>query len=164
MSPEVRPAQAYYQACRGRWRARYAIDVTNPAALATSGLGLRDRLGVRLLSAWPNWLGAIAMETSVDWADDRTVVHSTCLRWLGLPLMRSVETFALAEDGVHFEVRGGMTGRGRVDASAAGAHYTLTWRGALVVQHTERLPDQVTVVQLGPGFSGRQILVRQSDG
>ena len=154
-------ASAYYQACRGCWQASYQLTITDPEAFERSGLGWFDRVGMRLLARWPRWLGEVYLHTSVDCLDDGRVLHTTHVRWLGLPLMRSVETFSLAEDGASFAVSGGMTGTGRVDASTTRADYDLHWRGTHIRQVTERTAERVTVRQEGPGFRGVQVLVRQ---
>jgi hypothetical protein len=83
------------------------------------------------------------------------------LRWLGLPLQKSVEIFTLDPDGRRFTVRGSMTGAGSVDPTATRADYTLTWLGVQIRQRTAREDDRVTVHQEGPGFRGRQELLRQ---
>lgn len=159
MSPA--PARDYYEACRGRWRAPVAITVTDAAALATSGMSWADRLSVRLLSRWPSWLGRVWLDTSVA-VDGDEVVHTTTVRWLGLPLQRSVETFTLDPDGQRFTVRGGMTGEGAIDATGTRGEYTLRWLGVEIRQRTVRDADRVTVHQEGPGFHGVQELAREA--
>ena len=91
---EASPARAYFEGCRGRWRIPVAITVTDVAALQRSGMSWLDRLQVRLLARWPRWLGRVFMDTSVA-VDGSDVVHTTVIRWLVLPLMKSVEIFAL---------------------------------------------------------------------
>jgi hypothetical protein len=154
-------ASAYYRACQGRWRASYQLTITDLEAFERSGLGWLDRWSLRLLARWPRWLGWVYMDTSVDCHEHGRVMHTTVVRWLGLPLMRSVEIFTLADDGASFTVSGGMTGTGRVDATTTRADYELRWRGAPIVQYTERTAERVTVHQQGPGFRGLQVLVRQ---
>lgn len=156
------PARTYYEACRGRWRATMGIMLTDAEALRRSGMSWLDRASVRLLAAWPRWLGAVHLDTTVAFDAAGDVEHATVVRWLGLPLRRSVETFALDPDGTRFTVRGGMSGSGSIDASATRGDYALRWLGIDVVQTTTREPDRVTVSQRGPGFHGLHVLVRRS--
>lgn len=145
----------------GRWRAPVQITITDPGALRSSGMSFADRLSLRMLSAWPRWLGAVYLDTTVACGDGGEVVHTTVVRWLGIPLQRSTETFLLDPAGRSFTVRGGMSGSGKVDESSTHAEYELRWLGVSIRQHTVREPDLVTVHQEGPGFRGVQELVRQ---
>lgn len=156
------PSRAYYEACRGRWRAPVAIEITDPQALATSGMSWLDRASLRLLAVWPRWLGRVFLDTAVEVGGDE-VTHTTIVRWLGLPLKRSVEFYALDPDGHRLTVRGGMTGAGSVDPTATHAEYLLTWLGVEIRQQTTRDGDRVTVDQQGPGFRGTQDLRRRAD-
>jgi hypothetical protein len=158
--PTTDPARVYYEACVGKWRAPVSITVTDPAALLGSGLSRLDRLSVRLLSVWPSWLGRIYLDTTVSLSGDSEVVHTTVVRWMGLPLQTSVETFTLDPDGHRFTVSGGMTGFGAIDPTATEGDYTLTWLGMKMRQRTIREADRVTVHQEGPGFRGHQELLR----
>jgi hypothetical protein len=151
----------YYEACRGRWRSPISLTLTDAGALQRSGMSLLNRVGVRLLAIWPRWLGRIQLDTTVAPHEGREVVHTTVLRWLGLPLQKSVEIFTLDPDGCRFTVRGSMTGGGSVDPTATSADYTLTWLGVQIRQRTAREDDRVTVHQEGPGFRGHQELLRQ---
>jgi hypothetical protein len=155
------PAHAYYRACVGRWHCPLQITVTDAARLAASGMGLLDRLSLRLFSRWPRWLGRVTMETSVAFDASGDVVHTTHVRWLGLPLQRSVEVFTLAPDGISLTVRGGMTGTARALPGGTSVEYELRWRGAPIRQRTERAQDQVTIRMEGPGFAGVQRLARR---
>lgn len=157
MTPDG-PARTYYEACRGRWRAPIALTVTDLGALQASGMSRLDQLSVRLLSSWPSWLGGVYLDTTVTVSDE--VVHTTVIRWLGLPVQKSVETFTLDPDGRRFLVRGGMTGSGAIDATATRGEYTLSWLGVEIRQRTVRDGDRVTVHQEGPGFRGVQELFR----
>lgn len=156
------PAQTYYDACRGRWRAPIALTISDPAALARSGMGWLDRVSLHLLSRWPAWFGRVHLDTVVEVVADDVVHHHTVIRWLGIPLRRSLEVYALHVDGQTLTMSGDMTGSGEVDPSATRARYTLRWLGVTVRQHTVREVDRVTVVQEGPGFGGTQVLVRQA--
>jgi hypothetical protein len=156
------PAQTYYAACVGHWRAPIHLTITDPAALARSGMGWLDRVGLRLLARWPAWLGRVHLDTQVVVVSDDVVHHHTVIRWLGLPLRRSLEVYTLHPDGHGLTITGDMAGDGTVDATATRARYTLRWLGVTVRQHTVRDGDRVTVVQEGPGFGGTQVLVRQS--
>lgn len=156
------PARAYYEACKGVWRAPIALTITDAEAFEKSGMSFADRLSVRLLSGWPTWLGSVFMDTSVAFQGENEVVHTTVARWLGLPLQKSVEIFTLDPDGSRFVVRGGMTGSGQIDATATKGDYALRWLGIEIHQRTEREADLVTVYQEGPGFKGVQVLKRQA--
>jgi hypothetical protein len=155
------PAHTYYRACHGRWRSSVCIVVTDPGELRRAGMSWLDRTSLLLLARWPRWLGAVHMDTSVDYREGGEVVHTTVVRWLGLPLRRSTEVFSIAPDGAHLTVRGGMIGSGVVDETGTRVDYTLTWLGIGIRQHTERETDRVTVHQEGPGFHGVQELSRR---
>ena len=122
---------------------------------------LADRVSLRLMAAWPPFLGRFQLCTAVAYDAGGEVLHTTVVRWLGIPLQRSVETIVLEPDGRRFTVRGGMTGTGTMDETGTSATYVLSWLGVQVLQSTERERDVVTVRQKGPGFSGAQTLVRQ---
>jgi hypothetical protein len=124
-------------------------------------MSFADRLSLRVLSAWPRWLGGVYLDTTVSWGDGAEVVHTTVVRWLGIPLQRSTEMFLLDPEGRSFTVQGGISGAGSVDESSTRAEYELRWLGVAIRQHTVREPDLVTVHQEGPGFRGVQELVRQ---
>ncbi len=156
-----RPSVSYYRACVGSWRCPVRVTVTDARALAGSGMGLVDRLSVRVMGAWPGWLARPVMATTVRFEGPLEVVHTTTIRWLGIPMQRSVETFSLDSDGRRFVVGGDMTGHGTIDATATRGEYHLRWRGADLVQRTVRDGDTVTVRQEGPGFEGLQALVRR---
>lgn len=156
------PAHRYYAACEGRWRAPLSVTITDAAALERSGMSLLDRWSLQILSRWPSWLGSVWFDTSVERTASGEVLHTTIVRWLGVPLQASEETFTIAEDGAHFSIRGGLTGAGVVADDATRADYTLAWRGITITQFTYREPDRVTVHQTGPGFSMVQRLVRRA--
>jgi len=156
------PAREYYEGCRGRWRAPVAFTLTDAAALARSGMSLLDRFSLRLLASWPAWLGRIHLDTTVAFEGEHDVVHTTVVRWLGLSLRKSVETFHIEPDGSRLTVCGGMTGHGSVDPTATRAEYTLGWLGVEIHQRTVREADRVTVHQEGPGFRGYQELRRRA--
>lgn len=156
-----RPAHAYYRACEGAWRGPIEVTLTDPRALASSGMGFADRVTLRMLSRWPRWLGRVVLDTSVAYDPSGRVLHTTVVRWLGLPLRRSVETITIDADGRAFRVSGGMDGTGRIDETGSRAEYELTWLGVTIHQRTVREPDVVTVVQEGPGFRSVQRLARQ---
>lgn len=155
------PAWVYYGACVGRWRAPLQLRVTDGAELRRSGLGLVDRLSLRLLAAWPRWLATVWMETSIAIEASGVVVHTTMVRWLGLPLQQSIEQFKIEPDGASITISGGMQGNGRVREDGASAEYELRWLGASIRQTTQRTADHVTVHVEGPGFRGVQELDRQ---
>jgi hypothetical protein len=156
------PAHAYYEACRGRWRAPIEIAVTDADAFRRSGMSRLDRLSLRLLASWPRWLGAIHLDTTVSLQQGSEVVHTTVVRWLGLALRKSVEIFSLDADGRRFTVRGDITGSGSIDPTATRADYTLRWLGVEIRQRTTREGDRLTVHQEGPGFRAHQELLRRA--
>lgn len=137
------------------------MRITDPARLARSGMRWADRLSLHAMAAWPRWLGAFSLDTSVACDASGQVIHTTVVRWLGLPVQRSVETIRLDDDGRRLTVSGGMTGTGTIDATATRAEYDLAWRGVELHQSTLRGADLITVNQTGPGFDASQRLVRQ---
>jgi hypothetical protein len=157
------PAIAYYRACEGRWQAKLEIKIIDLPALQRSGMALHRRLQLRLLSAWSRRFGHLGMETSVAFDPNGEVVHTTLVRWLGLPVQRSVEFFTLATDGATIRIRGGMTGSARAREDGMSVDYELEWLGVAVRQRTLRSPDRVTVHMEGPGFSGVQELERRRE-
>jgi hypothetical protein len=156
-----RPNHRYYAGCEGVWRASVSLRISDPARLARSGMRSADRLSVRVMAAWPRWLGAIVLDTTVAYDASGRVLHTTVVRWLGIPIQRSVETIQLDDDGRRFTVSGGMTGAGTIDETGTRAEYDLAWLGAQIHQSTTRSADLVTVTQIGSGFEAVQRLVRQ---
>lgn len=157
----MNPARTYYEGCVGTWRSPVQITLTDREALARSGMSWLDRLSVRLLAERPSWMGEVFLDTEVAFRGADEVVHTTTVRWSGVPVQRSVEVFALQPDGRTLAVSGGMTGQGEVDPTGAHARYTLRWLGVTITQQTDREPDRVTVRQQGPGFEGLQVLRRR---
>lgn len=141
-----------------------SMTLTDPVALAASGMGFLDRLSVRIVAGWPAWLGRSYLHTSVRYDASGDVLHTTVVRWLGIPFQKSVETMHLDPEGRRFTVSGGMTGTGSIDESGTRAEYALEWLGAPLRQTTVREADVVTVTQEGPGFTGLQVLQRQTGG
>lgn len=162
MPPSLPPARAYYEACQGRWRAPMELTVTDPAALRTSGMGLARRMQLRALSGWPRWLGRFTLDTTVAF-EGNVVVHTTAIRWLGLPLATTVERFELLPDGQRIAVTGGTTGDGEVEPCGTRATYALTWLGAPLRMTTHRTAHTVEIAQEGPGWRGRYVLERRGD-
>ena len=156
------PNHRYYQGCSGAWRTVVSMSVVDGVALSRSGMGTFDRWSVRFVASWPRFLGAFWLETTVSYDGSDEVVHTTVVRWLGIPMQRSVETIVLDPDGRRFVVRGGMSGSGSIDESGTRATYQLTWLGVPLTQTTTREPDLVVVSQQGPGFTGVQRLERRA--
>jgi hypothetical protein len=154
------PAHRYYTACIGTWRAPIDITLTDATALRCAGMSLPDRLAIRLLAAWPRWIGPVTLDTSVAFLSPNEVEHRTLIRWRGLTLRRSVERYSLQDDGQALTISEDMQGHGTIDETATRATYTLRWLGVEIHQHTLREGDRVTVHQVGPGFSGVQRLER----
>jgi hypothetical protein len=160
-SPDpLRPSQAYYGAVIGAWRGAVRLRLTDPHALARSGLTPLNRLSVRILAGWPAWLPPVELATTVAIRFPDHVVHTSTFQWLGLPIRRSEEHFHLDPDGNSLTVDGDMTGSGRIDDSSTRAAYALRWLGIEVAQTTDRRENEVHVHQVGPGFSGEILLVR----
>ena len=171
--PPARPNHAYYRACHGAWRSPLSLSIDDAAALAGSGMRWADRLSLVLIAKWPRWLGRFVMDTTVEYDESGTVGHTTAVRWLGIPLMRSVERIVLHEDGRTFAMEGEqrmgplgwmrrpLSGGGSIDDTGDHAEYAFQWLGITLRQTTVREPDRVTVTQRGPGFSGVQTLQRR---
>ena len=167
------PNHTYYAACHGAWRAALVVNITDKAALRVSGMGWSTRASLRLMAAWPAWLGRFYLDTTVAYDDAGEVVHTTVVRWLGIGLLRSVETIVLDADGRQFTMHGEqrqfpalwaratMSGSGSVDETGTRATYTMDWLGAPMKQTTVREPDTVTVTQEGAGYGGVQVLKRR---
>ena len=160
----------YYQACHGRWRCPLEIRITDSAALSASGMGWIDRMNLRMIASWPSWLGRFWLETTVAYDGSPSVVHTTQVRWLGVPMMKSIETIRLSDDGRTFTMEGEqrvlpawwslrtLSGTGHVVSDRAS--YAFDWLGVRLEQTTVREDDRVTVTQRGPGFEGVQRLKR----
>ncbi len=158
---QERPNHRYYAGCEGVWRAGVSMRITDPARLARSGMRAADRLSLRVMAAWPRWLGTVVLDTTVTYHASGQVLHSTVVRWLGIPIQRSVETIRLDDDGRRLTVSGGMTGTGTIDETGTRAEYDLAWLGTEFHQSTVRSADLITVTQTGSGFDAVQRLVRQ---
>ncbi|PRQ09785.1 hypothetical protein [Enhygromyxa salina] len=167
------PHRAYYLSCVGRWRCELDMRITDTERLRHSEMPLLDRVALRLVSAWPAWLGRLRLDTSVHF-EGPVVVHTTRVRWLGLPMMLSVERIEFDDDGRSFTLEGeqrvaplwwrarAVVGAGEVDEDTEHARYRLTWLGAPLQQSTIRGADALALHQLGPGFEGTQHLRRLS--
>jgi hypothetical protein len=138
------------------------MTITDARALSRSGMRLADRLSLWLMAIWPPFLGRFQLCTTVEYDARGEVLHTTVVRWLGIPLLRSVEAIALDPDGRRLTVRGGMTGAGTMDEAGTCATYELHWLGVAMRQSTQRERDLITVRQVGPGFRAVQALVRQT--
>lgn len=164
------PNHAYYRACHGAWRSPMNLEITDATALRESGVGWADRTSLRLMAVWPAWLGRFYLDTTVSYRGHAQVLHTTVVRWLGLPLLSSTETIELAPDGRAFEMRGdqrvfptlwrrrSIEGTGSVDETGMHATYHLHWLGAALRQTTKRHELGADIVQEGPGFRGVQHL------
>jgi len=163
-------SHTYYRECQGQWRCPLEFRITDRKALLAA-LGWANALSVMAMVHWPRWLGRFFIETSVDYRQQE-VLHTTCFRWMGLPLMTSDEVLSLHDDGESFALVGEarslfapwrrlpMEGSGRVLASAMGASYTVSWLGTQMRQTTRRDGDTVTLTQMAEGFEGIQRLER----
>lgn len=165
----------YYTACIGHWSAPFAMRITDVAALRRSGPGLLDRIGLRLLGAWPAWLGTLRMVTSVAvHPSGQEVRHTTAVHWGPLVLFSSVETIHLQPDGHSFTLEGRqgpgplgwpsvrIHGDGEVEADAAHARYRLAWMGTTLVQTTTMRPGEVDLTQTSPWSYGEVALRRRA--
>lgn len=162
MPEAVSPARLYYTGCQGRWRAPVDVRVTDPAALRASGMAWLTRVRLRLLAAWPPALGRLMLHTTVA-LDGEDVVHTTAIRWLGVPLAATVERFRIDPDGRRLRATGGAVGEGEVDATGTRATYALTWFDTPLRMTTRRHPDAVEIDQEGAGWRGRHVLARVPD-
>ncbi len=168
------PNHAYYQACHGAWRGRVCLRISHGKTLR-SALGWMDVFSVYVMAFWPGWLGRFYLHTTVVYDPAGSVLHTTTIRWLGIPLLRSVESLALHDDGAGFDLQGtssatftpwrrlAMTGTGSVDCTATRATYQCTWLGTALHQVTHRVGDVVTVQQNAPGLQAHQTLHRQRE-
>ncbi len=169
LDPSPGPAARYYAAVTGRWCGPVRIRVDDPAALAAAGVSSLKRLQLRVLAAWPAWLGPIEMHTTVAVEAPDEVVHTTAFRWRGVTLERSREVFHVAEDGASLRISGDVTGSGRIADDGLGARYRLRWWGMDVDQQTRLTPgsdglDEVRITQKGPGFRSEEVLERALGG
>jgi len=104
--PELELANhARFRACVGRWARAFTPDVSDLGALRRA-LGTAAALSLWAMARWPASLGASRLHTTVSYAPGGDVVHTTCVTWLGLPLMRSRELIMLDPDGRHLRIRG----------------------------------------------------------
>ena len=134
-------------------------------------MGWLDRINLRMIAAWPSWLGRFWLETSVAYDGSPSVVHTTRVRWLGMTMMKSIETIRLSDDDRTLSMEGeqrvfpawwsgrAVTGSGHVESDRA--RYTFEWLGVRLDQTTVREQDRVTLTQRGPGFEGVQRLQRR---
>lgn len=169
----VQPAhRRYYEACVGTWRCPMQMAVTDLAELRSSGMGWSERLSLRVMARWPVWFGRFWLHTSVRLEGNSEVIHTTTVRWLGLPVMTSTERIHLDDDGRTIHLAGRqrvapalwrrrpVTGTGTVNDDATAASYEFDWLGVRLHQTTTREGDRVTLTQAGPGFAGVQPLDR----
>jgi hypothetical protein len=166
------PTHTYYQRAIGRWRGRIEAQVTDRRELMHA-VGFFNGLSVWMMAAWPGWLGSMFLETTVVFDEPNgRVEHTTTVRWCRLPMMRSVETVSLDDNGTQFRLKGiarntlmpwlahPVTGSGRVDDAAQIAHYKVSWFGATLTQETNLQDASITLSQKAPGFRASQVLKR----
>ncbi len=143
----------------GRWRAPFAMQITNPAALRASPVGWFDRLSLAVGVPLTRWVGPALLQTSVVIEPDGVVLHTTRVSKLGIPLFVSTERFDLDPNGRDGRLRGHQrtapwfravpqTGSVTVDADAKGAVYDVGFAGDRVKQVTRvDGPDALILTQ-----------------
>jgi len=154
---------AYYRACVGSWRCPFSPDVSDFPALRRA-LGTAAALGLWGMAHWPRALGTPRLHTTVRYAPDGDVVHTTRVTWLGFPMLRSREVITLDPDGRHLHMRGEsrssltpwrvdrIEATGEVNAATTRASYSIHFMGAEMLQTTLREADRVTLTQELPGY------------
>jgi len=147
----------------GSWKSPLSIDITDRTRLRQQ-LGWLNAWSLLCLARWPRFLGTWYLKTTVAYDPGGQVEHTTRFTLLGIPVVSSIETIQIEEDGTHFSLTGWsrdlftpwqrkpVTGQGHLDSSATHASYTIQWMGAPVEQKTERDGQRVTLTQRGPGF------------
>ena len=167
----MQPHIQYYRACVGSWSGRTDLRVTSFADLR-GVIGFFNAFPIWMLSCVSGWIGRLSLNTSVRFEDEQHVVHTTALRWFGIPLLVGEETITLHADGRSFELRGSsrmsvnpfrtneVSGTGEVSDDANHASYTLQFFGAQMQQETTRSDDSVTLEQMMPGYAAVHHLLR----
>ena len=159
--PSAHPSHAYYRACEGRWSGPLDFVVTDWRALGATPLALADRLTVLSLAWGTRFLGALRIETSVDYASGAArgvVVHTTRISKWGLTLLRGIETLRLDANGrdltMDAETRMVSTpwrttrftgAPASVDEAGMRATYRFPYVGTEMRQRGERSADGTTV-------------------
>lgn len=125
---------------------------------------------ILVMASWPAVLGRYYCYTSVTVEAEDRVIHTTEIRWLGVPLLRSKEVLTLTgADAFTLQgtcwmttmpLRYPLEGNGTIDPDAAGGEYILSWLGAQLVQTTRREGTCLRVEQLGQGYRASLLLKR----
>ncbi len=159
----------YFKKVVGHWSGPFHFQITDHVVMRTEVSATIDRLRLSMLHhMWP-----ARMETSVSWANEEMVRHTTRIKSLGILCMNSEEKFHLNEDGIQFAVamrqrlapafwinRVFPDGLGKVYSDCSGATYQLPWIGGVVYQHSKIGNEGVQLIQTSPWFSARVMLVR----
>ena len=173
----ARPHEAYYRANEADWAGRFEFVLTNWAAFRACRLGFFDRIRVLFMAYAPKIVGAFTIETSVRvflGGDRGDVVHTTCVKKFGVPLMKGIEWVSLDADGHHArfrcEHREGPTfwhirrfeGNAEVSSDALSAKYTFApWYGTTLHQTGEIVGEETVLTQHTEWFRGVQRLRRR---
>jgi hypothetical protein len=171
----AQPNEDYYRACEGSWRCVLDLRITDRPAFRRCRIGWLNRLRVLSIVLCPSWLGRFYLETTVapeSGSETPAVVHTTCVSWLGLSLLRSTEVIELNPDGRSFVLRGNHTmwptfwkeerfvAPGKVDETGSRASYVFTWFGTEMKQSTVADGDLVVITQVTEWSKGVQNLRR----
>lgn len=168
--------QAYYRSMHGRWHGEVRVAITDRAAFRAAPMGWVDRLQARGVTL----LGALAMDTTLDWLTEGergVAVHTTRVSKWGMPLTSSVERFVLEPDGRSCAMTArvwyppvpwpmgdyGADARVVVDEDARGAVYHLRIFGGPVVQTTRVLgEDELAIAQDLGGWGRAEVVLRRT--
>jgi hypothetical protein len=172
-----RPTHAYFRPKHGAWSGEFVFTLESLRALFAGSMGLVDKIGFAMLGWVCRVLGPFRIRTTVDASriEEGRVGHTTHVSKWGVPLMWSVETFALGADGQTLEVDGVVRSgtwlwigrryresRGRVDDDGLHASYEFAWAGAKLRQRSTPEGDGLRFAQELDGCRASFVLRRSA--
>jgi hypothetical protein len=169
------PNHAYFRANHGRWHSRFAFEIVDWHAFRRCPMSWLDRLRALSMVSIAKLLGALELETSVDYHGEGAhdvVIHATRVSKLGMTCFRSVERLTLHANGRDLTLAGeqylwptlwrarDFGGSGQVDETGTCAGYDFAFLGTRMRQSTRIEADGLRLLQETPWSRGLQYLRR----
>lgn len=166
------PHQRYFKAKEGHWEGTFAFSLTHPEKLKS--LPWLSQYVFRALDLSNRSLFQPQFSTTLDYgsrSQHQEVIHTTRLSHRNITLFQSTEVITLAEDGLHFTMKGRQRigprwggaistwqAHGAVASDKDSACYYIPWLGTQLEQQTHMTPQGLEIVQTTPVSQARILL------